>query len=306
MKYGIICIALSCLWLQTSAQKENRLTKLKAHLNRELSSKSINDVLTINTVTTPVISSTTERIKKFDNKTKIPKPFNPLQIIRTVKLLTKNMVLIKGGTFKMGNINKLESTSKPIHEVTLSSFYINKFEVTTNQWNSIMEKSIESTSLDEPIKNITWSDVQIFIKTLNKLTGQIFRLPTESEWEFASRGGVHSKNYFYSGSNNSKEVAVYNDFKTIKISDIGSKKPNELGLFDMSGNVSEWCSDWFGYYSDESKLNPKGPSNGTGKVVRGGGWNNYIYNCKNTYRGYSNPEEKSSNIGFRLVLEFKK
>ncbi len=303
MKYGIICIALSSLWLQTSAQKENRLTNMKVHLETELSSKSINNVLSMNTSPTPVISRITKNV---DNKTKIKKPFNPIQIIRTVKFLTKNMVLIKGGTFRMGNINKLESTSKPMHKVTLSSYYINRFEVTTKQWNSIMKKQIEGSSLNEPIKNITWSDVQIFIQKLNKLTGQNFRLPTESEWEYASRGGVYSKNYNYSGSNNIKEVAVYNDFRTIKLSDIGSKKPNELGLFDMSGNVSEWCSDWFGYYSDESKLNPKGPSDGTSKIIRGGGWNDYVYNCKNTFRGYSNPEEKSPNIGFRLVLEFKK
>ena len=151
-----------------------------------------------------------------------------------------------------------------------------------------------------PVEQVSWNDIQDFIQKLNQKTGKNYRLPTEAEWEYAARGGNKSKGYTYSGSNSSGEVAWYTDNSDSKTHPAGQKQPNELGLFDMSGNVWEWCSDWYGsdYYQSSPSSNPKGASTGSFRVRRGGGWCSNARDCRSAYRDFTYPGRR---IGFRLA-----
>ena len=151
------------------------------------------------------------------------------------------------------------------------------------------------------LKNVSWNDIQEFITKLNAQTGKKFRLPTEAEWEYAARGGNQSKGYKYSGSNSISDVAWYDDNSGDKTHPVGQKTPNELGIYDMSGNVWEWCQDWYGDYSSSSQTNPTGPSSGSYRVLRGGSWNNGARNCRVSNRGSYNPDSRSYRSGFRLA-----
>jgi formylglycine-generating enzyme required for sulfatase activity len=190
------------------------------------------------------------------------------------------MVLVKGGTFTMGCTAEQGSDcfdwEKPAHKVTLSDFYIGKYEVTQAQWIAVMGSNPSRFSDCEncPVEWVSWEDVQDFIQKLNTKTGLNYRLPTEAEWEYAARGGAQSWGYKYSGSNNVDEVAWFSDNSGKKTHPVGTKKANELGIYDMSGNVWEWCYDWYGYYSSEAKTNPKGASSASLRVLRGGSWAN--------------------------------
>ena len=191
--------------------------------------------------------------------------------------LINNMVYVSGGTFTMGATSEQGSDAldreKPTHSVTLSSFYLCKYEVTQALWRAVMGNNPSSFKGNNlPVQNVSWNDCQTFISRLNNLTGRIFRLPTEAEWEYAARGGNRSRGYKYSGSNVLSDVAWYDDNSGGKTHPVGSKSPNELGLYDMSGNVWEWCSDWYGTYSSSSQTNPTGASCGSSRVRRGGGW----------------------------------
>lgn len=152
---------------------------------------------------------------------------------------------------------------------------------------------------DYPVEDVSWDDIQTFLTKLNELTGKKYALPTEAQWEYAARGGVKSKGYKYSGSNIIGDVAwyYYNSSSTYPV---GTKQPNELGLYDMSGNVWEWCSDWYSFYSSESQSNPTGPSMGSIRVIRGGSWGNYAWRCRVPYRGNSLPDDRFT-CGFRVV-----
>jgi len=225
------------------------------------------------------------------------------------------MVFVKGGTFTMGS-NDGESDEKPAHQVTLSDFYIGKYEVTQKQWREIMGASASLsdpsrfTDCDDcPIENISWNDVQEFIKKLNQKTGKTYRLPTEAEWEYAARGGSkpdvkrsRNSDFKYSGSNNIQKVAWFIDNSGRKTQPIGQKKPNELGIYDMTGNVDEWCSDWYGsdYYKNSPAINPKGPASGDERVVRGGAWNCNLNYCRVASRDGINPNFRHSS-GFRFA-----
>ena len=191
----------------------------------------------------------------------------------------------------------------PVHEVTLKSFKMAKTEVTQAQWEAITgDKQGEFLNDNNPVEGVNWNDVQRFIDTLNKRTGKNYRLPTEAEWEYAARGGKQTKEYKYSGSNNVEEVAWYRNNNEYKTHFVGTKLPNELGIYDMSGNVWEWCSDWYGDYSASSQTNPTGPASGTVRICRGGSW---IYNegsCRVAGRGSFAPTYRSNDLGFRLVL----
>lgn len=211
-----------------------------------------------------------------------------------------NMIRVDGGTFTMG-------VEKTAHCVTLSTYYIGETEVTEALYEAVMGRFSGS---EKPVDAESWNGCQIFIKKLNSLTGMNFRLPTEAEWEFAARGGNSSQGYKYSGYNNIDYVAWYkkNAFDLAKndpnygVHSVASKWPNELGLYDMSGNVCEWCQDWYGSYSNCSQTNPTGPSSGRQRVVRGGSWRSYERDCFVWSRYAFEPGHGGSDLGLRLAL----
>jgi serine/threonine protein kinase len=211
------------------------------------------------------------------------------------------MISVAGGTFIMGSKNGADDAI-PAHEVTLSSFEISKFEITQSQWQAVMNSNPSWNKCDNcPVEQVSWNDVQQYIEKLNSLTGKQYRLPTEAEWEFAAFGGIKSRKFTYSGSDQINEVAWYSANSSENSHAIGTKKANELGLFDMSGNVWEWCSDWYGSYSGASQSNPNGPSSGDTKVLRGGSFFNHAQFCRNYDRFKSEPDAKFKRFGFRLV-----
>lgn len=152
------------------------------------------------------------------------------------------------------------------------------------------------------MEDVSWDDCQEFIQKLNSLTGRNFRLPTEAEWEFACRGGNNSRGYKYSGSNDIDNVAWYDDNSGGKTHPVGTKAPNELGIYDMSGNVWEWCSDWYADYTSYSQTNPTGPLSGSYRVIRGGGWGYFAVSCRSSRRNYYDPMYRNRYLGLRLAL----
>ena len=221
--------------------------------------------------------------------------------------LIANMVKVEGSTFTMGATpeqgNDAYEYERPAHQVTLSDYYIGRYEVTQKEWQAVMGDNPSKFYGDNlPVDYVSWNDCQDFINKLNQLTGLKFRLPTEAEWEFAARGGKQSKGYKYSGSDNIGVVAWYTGNSGGKTHQVGTKEPNELGIYDMSGNVWEWCGDWYGSYSSSAQTNPTGPSSGSGRVLRGGSWFYYARNCRVSYRGSINPSYRDYFIGFRVVL----
>ena len=212
------------------------------------------------------------------------------------------MIPVAGGSFMMGD-NNGESNEKPVHQVTLSDFYIGQTEVTQELWEAVMGANPSYWKGPKlPVEKVSWSDCQTFITKLNTLTGQKFRLPTEAEWEYAARGGNQSKGYTYSGSDNIDDVAWYSSNSGSKTHDVATKAPNELGIYDMSGNVWEWCQDLYGSYSSGSQTNPQGPSSGSYRVCRGGGWYGNATNCRCANRSSRSPSNTGDNLGFRLAL----
>jgi sulfatase modifying factor 1 len=229
-----------------------------------------------------------------------------------------DFVKVEGGTFIMGDTSRIDAEP---HEVKLSSFYIQRTEVTQELWEAVMgtNPSEDKTSVENPVTHISWEDCQKFIQKLNKITGKKYSLPTEAQWEYAARGGNLSKGYKYSGSDDIFEVAWFSyilkqndsgELITIegnsedKLHPVKKKKPNELGVYDMSGNVWEYCLDWYGDYivSEKEKNNPKGIKSGTTKVLRGGGWSNNADASLITTRLDWDPKESHLHFGFRLVL----
>ncbi|MCF6171663.1 MAG: formylglycine-generating enzyme family protein, partial [Bacteroidales bacterium] len=243
------------------------------------------------------------------------------------------MVFVKGGTFQMGCTSEqsdCDDDEKPVHTVTVGDFYMGKYEVTQKQWRDVMgsNPSWFSGCDDCPVESVSWNEVKEFIKKLNEKTGQHYRLPTEAEWEYAARGGSLSPagggaggGKKFAGSNDIDKVAwywkntgdkyltgswnidnIYNN--NCRTHPVGQKNPNELGLYDMSGNVWEWCSDWYAndYYGSSPRNNPQGPSSGSGRVYRGGSWSSLAWRCRVADRGSSTPGGSGINLGFRLVL----
>lgn len=216
-------------------------------------------------------------------------------VVATVNGVDFKMIKVEGGTFTMGE-------GKKAHEVTLSEYYIGEFEVTQELWEAVMGSNpsyFKGGIL--PVEYVSWNDCQAFINKLNRLTGKTFRLPTEAQWEYAARGGSKSKGYKYSGSNNRDEVAWYSGRNTRPV---GTKSPNELGIYDMSGNVWEWCNDWHGRYSSDPQTDPQGPSSGSSRVLRGGSWYIGAGYCHVSDRSYCNPDRMGNchDFGFRLAL----
>ena len=215
--------------------------------------------------------------------------------------LINNMVYVSGGTFIMGGDDS--SDQMPTHSVTLSSYYICKYEVTQALWRAVMGSNPSNFKGNNlPVEKVSWYDCQTFIKRLNSYTGRNFRLPTEAEWEFAARGGNYSHHYKCSGSNHIHDAAWYIDNSSKRPHPVGTKHPNELGLYDMSGNVCEWCSDWYGSYSSYSQTNPTGPNSGSSRVHRGGSWRYKARYCRTPERSSNTPDYCVNYIGLRLVL----
>lgn len=219
-----------------------------------------------------------------------------------------NMVRVDGGTFWMGataeQVDDAYSDEKPVHQVTLSTYYIGETEVTQELWNIVMGSIPSNFSGNKrPVETVSWNDCQDFIVKLNQMTDQKFRLPTEAEWEFAARGGTKSKGYKYAGSNTIGDVAWYDGNSNNTTHDVGTKQANELGIFDMSGNVYEWCQDWEGDYSSNAQTSPSGPSTGSRRVDRGGSWDNFARYCRGSCRNSVPPSYAYNALGLRLALQ---
>ena len=233
------------------------------------------------------------------------------------------LVYVEGGSFMMGSDDyDSDEDEQPIHEVSVSSFYIGKYQVTQEEWQDVMRNDPSDFEGDMlPVDTIDWYDA---IEYCNKRsikeglkpcysgfgdnitcdwTANGYRLPTEAEWEYAARGGKKSKGYIYSGSNDLDEVAWYYDNSGDETHPVGEKKANELGIYGMSGNVWEWCWDWYdeNYYQQSPKQDPRGPSSGDYRVLRGGSWDYYDDYCRVAYRTYDNPDRRFSDYGLRIL-----
>ena len=241
----------------------------------------------------------------------IPPPPAPCQTFE-VNGVTFNMMCVEGGTFVMGATDSdtsAQDDERPQHQVALSNFMIGQTEVTQELWTAVMGSNpSKNKGTLLPVEQVNWEDCEIFITRLNQLTGRNFRLPTEAEWEYAARGGQKSHGFIYAGSDNLDEVAWYDGNSSNKTHNVGTKLPNELGIYDMSGNVYERCYDWYAPYTAEAQVNPKGPTSAqTYRTVRGGGAEQSAYGnsivCRVLNRGFSTPKSRESYIGLRLVLD---
>ena len=227
----------------------------------------------------------------------------------TVNGVSFNMVRVEGGTFTMGATseqrNDQNSDELPTHHVTLSTYYIGETEVTQELWQAVMGSNPSYFSgYGLPVEQVSWNDCQKFITRLNSLTGNQFRLPTEAEWEFAARGGNKSLGYKYAGSNNIDDVAWYGENSNKKTHKVAQKSPNELGVYDMSGNVWELCQDWYGKYSSGSQKDPTGSASGSDRVTRGGGWQDGMRHSRVSSRGIDKPDNRNNSLGLRLALSY--
>ena len=220
------------------------------------------------------------------------------------------MVFVKGGSFMMGDqADAASSIDLPVHEVRLNNFYIAKYLVTQALWKAVLGLDNSPSKFkggNRPVERVSWNEVQEFIKELNKISTRSYRLLTESEWEYAARGGEKSEGYEYAGSNKLKDIAWYNKNSYGETKPVGLKYPNELGIYDMSGNVLEWCEDDYhaNYHGapDDGSAWVDNPKRDSDRIIRGGSWGNNLRNCRVSYRDYSAPLSRTSKLGFRLGL----
>lgn len=248
-----------------------------------------------------------EPLKLFADLNKVKAP------VVSVGNVSFNMVFVEGGTFMMGATNEQsvpEDNERPAHQVTLSSYYIAETEVTQQLWETVMGSNPSSAKgPNRPVNKVSWNDCQLFIEKLNKMTGLALRLPTEAEWEFAARGGNKSQGFQYSGSNDLTAVGWCRDNSAAKGStdeyynNVKSLAPNELGLYDMSGAMWEWCQDWMGVYSSSEQVNPIGVATGDERVIRGGSWKSSKWGCRVAIRNSESPDNYNNRIGMRLVVQ---
>ncbi len=226
--------------------------------------------------------------------------------VENAKGLKINMIAVEGGTYIMGDtLGEGNDNERPAHKVTLNNFYISDKEITQKQWRKIMGTSPSSVKNMDflPVDNVSWKDIQEFVAKLNQLTGKKYRLPTEAEWEYAAKGGNKSQGFRFSGSNNLSEVGVYADNSGNIPNTVGRKKPNELGIYDMSGNVWEWVQDQYYDYTEETQTNPLGTGNKTTGISKGGSWSDFSRLCRITIRKGTTFERRSADLGFRIVAE---
>ena len=231
---------------------------------------------------------------------------SPQKLPLVIQNLIEDMVYVEGGTFTMGDnsikYNNAFKTTDPEHQVTLSPFFICRYEVTQEVWDAVMGNNrsrVQNAKL--PVSNVCWDESMTFILKLVVMTGINFRLPTEAEWEFAARGGNKSRQTIYSGSNNIDSVAWYQYNSSEKPHPVGQKSPNELGLYDMNGNVWEWCFDYYAAYDSAAQTDPKGALNSSTMVARGGDCFMIPEDCRVSSRYGRNPVFCSPSSGFRLA-----
>lgn len=233
-----------------------------------------------------------------------------------VKSIEQNMITVEGGNFSMGCANASDTEcvgwERPRHTVTIGTFHMCKFDVTQKEWKAVMGKAAPGKfCADCPVVNVSWSEAREFVDRLNQLTGKNYRLPTEAEWEYAAKGGNKSHGFKYAGDNEAATVAWYDTLITHNIRPVGGKKPNELGLYDMSGNVWQWCSDWWDekYYTGSPSNNPQGPAGPVGatahanRSLRGGSWWGPMRDCRVSNRDKFPFDSKDDDVGFRLAAK---
>lgn len=227
------------------------------------------------------------------------------EIAFNVNDLYFHMKYVQGGVFWMGAWNQDDAPGEeyPVHWVTLNDYWMGETEVTQALWEEVMGYNpSENIGSAMPVESVSYEECQEFVNKLSNITGEHFRLPTEAEWEYAARGGFGSNGCDYSGSNNAEDVGwIKSNSSSTNI--VATKEPNELGLYDMTGNVCEWCQDWYGEYTDQDQTNPQGPSTGTARVGRGGGWCNSKFRNRVSARFSGAPTYKDHNLGFRLVWD---
>lgn len=221
------------------------------------------------------------------------------------------MILVEGGIFLMGDDNGTTNDASPAHPVQLDSYMIGKYPVTQALWKEMMGEEHNPSFFkgdNRPVENISPENIRTFLERCKEKTDQVYRFPTEAEWEYAALGGNRSQGFLYAGSDKLKEVGWNDENSYGETKPVGLKAPNELGLYDMSGNVWEWCRDWYNpsYYAEckaqGTVLNPKGPSNGVFLIIRGGCWYNLARVCEVKFRDNEHSSFRSSYIGFRLAL----
>lgn len=225
----------------------------------------------------------------------------------TVRGVSFRMIRVEGGTFMMGADDKdADPDEGPLHEVTLSDYWIGETQVTQELWKAVMGENPShfKSGPNLPVESVSWVDCKAFIRKLNKLTGYKFQFPTEAQWEFAARGGNLGMNhhYLYSGSNYINDVAWFEENSRKKTHPVGEIDSNELGIYDMSGNLWEWCSDCYDNYSSKSETDPICTKSGSKRVRRGGSWNHSARNCRVSYRSNAKQEDKDEELGLRLAL----
>ena len=240
--------------------------------------------------------------RKKKNKSSIVVPTVSQAFLDSIR---ENMVWVTGGSFVMGN-NISEPDERPAYEVVIDGFAISRYPVTQRQWMVIMERNpSDFPGCDQcPVDKVSWDDAQVFIQKLNVLTGKKYTLPTEAEWEYAAKGGRDAPgNFRYAGSDDIDSVGWYAGNSGRMPHPVGQKKPNELGLYDMTGNVWEWCQDWYAkfYYEQNESNNPQGPPSGSGRVRRGGSWYTQSTNCKTSTRNNVRQDYFDDIGGFRLA-----
>ena len=248
------------------------------------------------------IANTPDLISETENENKTDAD----RIEKLLEKLNNDMVYIEAVEFTMGATKEQKgeanSDEKPAHPVVLNCFNLCKYEVTQELWEAVMgDNPSHFKGKNLPVENVSWDDCLKFIMKLNELTGKKYRLPTEAEWEYAARGGSNSMHYKYSGGNSLEYVSWYFHNSMDKTHTVGMMKPNELGLYDMSGNVWEWCQDWYGSYDKKTAYYPTGPIKAYNKVFRGGGYDNGETYCRCSYRNGTAPQNKFKNLGLRLA-----
>lgn len=225
--------------------------------------------------------------------------------------LVMKMLPVEGGTYMMGH-SKSEGTryhcesAEPAHRVTVSDFYLGQFEVTQGLWTAVMDANPSRWQGNDslPVESVSWNEAQVFIARLSQLTGYRFRLPTEAEWEYAARGGKKGRGHAYPGTTiNLADYAWLGANSGNRTHPVGQKMPNELGFYDMGGNVWEWCSDWAGVYTDSEQHNPQGPKTGENKIARGGCMISPAWGCAVSDRCWYLPDHGYGFYGFRLALD---
>ena len=295
-------------WLDAYPDYETQFSSLVEAINRVLGKPSTPDIPSAPTIPEKKPDNSKQNItEKVSYVSLTPRTFQ-------VKGVEFKMIPVEGGTFTMGATseqgNDANSNEKPAHRVTLRDYYIGETEVTQALWQAVMgdNPSYFQGDLQRPVEQVSWNDCQEFIKKLNALTGRNFRLPTEAEWEYAARGGNKSNGYKYAGSNTIGNVAWYESNSKSKTHPVKGKQANELGLYDMSGNVWEWCSDWYKgeYYKTSPQMNPTGPESGgilsSLRVYRGGSWSYYARYCRVSCRYCGTPGNGDYGLGLRLAV----